>query len=278
MNQKNVSRLSKALQLKREIIGLKYIYFEHEYSELDMQEYGKKTSFCMMVRKAMDGTAFKACGENFGCRCASEALGIDEEMECVESGQRYYSICLYESRAVAKAVQRDIARIKHRIYGVALGPLAEMPDADVVIFMANPYQLMRVVEGYTYKFGTPHNLSLAGNQGVCADLGAKPFESNDLNFSVLCAGTRQMCKWGDDEMGVGMPVQMFDPFVDGVISTLNYIEYPDRKKKILDSLDTPDELGITIDPAVHYGKLGKEYVRPAEYALLKKGDINAENQ
>lgn len=42
MNQKNVSRLSKALQLKREIIGLKYIYFEHEYSELDMQEYRKE--------------------------------------------------------------------------------------------------------------------------------------------------------------------------------------------------------------------------------------------
>ena len=97
-------------------------------------------------------------------------------MECVESGQRYYSLNLYESRAVAKDVTKDISRIKQKIYGVQLGPLEQLEDADVAIFMVNAYQLMRVVQGYTYKWGIPKNLYMAGNQGGCAALTAAPFE------------------------------------------------------------------------------------------------------
>lgn len=101
----------------------------------------------MMVKHAMEGNHFKAALEHFACRCAIEALGLEEEMEGVESGQRYYSLKLYESRAVAKAVTRDISRIKQKIYGIEIGPLEELEDADVVMLMVNAYQLMRVVQG-----------------------------------------------------------------------------------------------------------------------------------
>lgn len=271
MENLNVSKLEKSLGLKRHVIGVQFVYFKSEYEALDIPDYNKKTSFCMMVKAAMDGDVFKASANNFGCKCAIEALGIEEEMECVESGQRYFSIGLYESRAVAKAVTKMICRIKQHAFGVVLGPLENMEKADVVIFMTNAYQLMRVVQGYSYKFGTPQNITMAGNQGVCADLCAAPFEKNDMNFSVLCAGTRKMCKWGVEEMGVGVPIQMFAPLVDGVINTLNYIEYPEHKKEIRIRLDSPDELGIVIDDNLHYGKMGKEYVRPSEYDKLKYG-------
>lgn len=273
MENRNVSLLNKALGLKRHVIGVRFLYFSSDYKKLEVKEYGRKTSYCMMVKHAMDGNHFKAMAENFGCRCSLEALGLDEEMECVESGERYYSIKLYESRAVAKDVTRDISRIKHRIFGVELGPLEEMEDADVVIFMTNAYQLMRIVQGYSYKFGIPKSLCMAGNQGVCADLTASPFEKNDLNFSVLCAGTRKMCKWTDDEMGVGVPIQKFAPLIEGIIKTLNYIEYPNRKQEIRDRLTEPDELGIVIDDELHYGKLGKEYVKLSLYEHAKNGGV-----
>ena len=270
--RKNADFLNKMLGLDREIIGVRFLYFSDDYKQLDVDEYGKKTSYCMMVKSAMSGKHFKEKAENFGCRCAIEALGIAEEMPCVESGERYYSIKLYESRAVAKAVTRDISRIKQSAYGVEMGPLRDVEDADVVIFMVNAYQLMRVVEAYSYKYGIPKNVHMAGNQGVCADLTAAPFEQNDLNFSVLCAGTRKVCGWRDDEMGVGVPVQQFKPLVEGMIQTLNYIEYPERKAAIRSRLDASDELGIEIDDDLHYGKLGKEYVSPALYQKKKDGD------
>ena len=114
---------------------------------------------------------------------------------------------------------------------------------------------------------------MAGNQGVCADLTAGPFEKNDLNFSVLCAGTRRMCAWGDDEIGVGLPIQQFEPLTEGIIQTMNYIDYPNQKDAIRARLVSPDELGVTVDDNLHYGKLGKEYVRPDMYEKLKSGEL-----
>ena len=273
MKNRDVNRMTKALGLRRKIIGVRFLYFKHEYDKLSVEEYGRKTSYCMMVKHAMEDNCFKAKLENFGCRCALEALGLDEEMECVESGQRYYSLNLYESRAVAKDVTKDISRIKQKIYGVQLGPLEQLEDADVAIFMVNAYQLMRVVQGYTYKWGIPKNLYMAGNQGVCADLTAGPFEKNDMNFSVLCAGTRKMCAWEDDEMGVGLPIQQFEPLTEGIIQTMNYIEYPTQKDQISERLDDPMELGVAVNKNVHYGKLGKPYVRPSVYEQLKNGEL-----
>ena len=227
----------------------------------------------MMVKHAMDGNHFKAKLEHFACRCAIEALGLDHEMDCVESGQRYYSLNLYESRAVAKDVTKDISRIKQKIQGIEIGPLEQLEDADVVMFMVNAYQLMRVVQGYTYKWGIPKNLHMAGNQGVCADLTAGPFEDNEMNFSILCAGTRKMCAWGDDELGVGLPIQKFIPLTEGVIQTMNYIDYPNHKDEISKRLDDPMELGVAVDKKLHYGKLGAPYVRPSEYKKLLDGEV-----
>ena len=111
---------------------------------------------------------------------------------------------------------------------------------------------------------------MAGDQGVCADLTAAPFNNNDMNFSVLCAGTRKMARWEDDEMGVGLPIHQFPGLTDGVLQTLNYIEYPDRKQKIREVLDSPDELGIEIQDQLHYGKEGKIFVNPQKYQEMKE--------
>lgn len=270
MYHREVNSLKKALLLRREIIGVRFLYFKQEYDELEIEEYPWKTSYCMMVRHAMDGHHFRAGKRHFGCRCAAEALGIEEEMKCVESGERYYSIKLHESRSIAKAVTERVARIKQDIYGIEIGPLQTMERADVVMMMTNPYQLMRVVEGYCYKFGPVKNLQMAGDQGVCADLTAAPFNNNDMNFSVLCAGTRKMARWEDDEMGVGLPIHQFPGLTDGVLQTLNYIEYPDRKQKIREVLDSPDELGIEIQDQLHYGKEGKIFVNPQKYQEMKE--------
>lgn len=272
MKNHDVEKISKALGMERYIIGLRFLYFKHEYEKQEVEEYRRKSSYCMMVKYAMEGNHFKAKLEHFACRCAIEALGLEDEMECVESGQRYYSLNLYESRSVAKAVTKDIPRIKQKIYGICLGPLESMEDADLVLLMVNPYQLMRIVQGYSYKWGIPKNLSMAGNQGVCADLTAGVFERNDLNFSVLCAGTRKMCSWKDTEMGVGLPIQLFSPLVEGVIQTMNYIDYPKQKAEIRKRLSDPMDLGVEVDDSLHYGQLGKPYVSPDSYRKLINGE------
>ena len=68
MKNKDVNRMHKALRLNRYIVGVKFLYFEHEYKNLELQEYGRKTSYCMMVKHAMEGNHFKAALEHFACR------------------------------------------------------------------------------------------------------------------------------------------------------------------------------------------------------------------
>lgn len=80
MKNRDVNRMTKALGLRRKIIGVRFLYFKHEYDKLSVEEYGRKTSYCMMVKHAMEDNCFKAKLENFGCRCALEALGLDEEL------------------------------------------------------------------------------------------------------------------------------------------------------------------------------------------------------
>ena len=70
MKNTDVNRMTKALGLQRKIIGVRFLYFRHEYDNMDVAEYGKKTSYCRMVKHALDNNCFKAKFENFGCRCA----------------------------------------------------------------------------------------------------------------------------------------------------------------------------------------------------------------
>lgn len=272
MKNIELNRFKKALRLKRHVIGVRFLYFPSDFENNPAPKSKYKVSYCKMTRLAMDGNHFKANHTNIACRCAAEAIGLERKMEGVNSGQRYFSLNLYESRAVAKAVTDTIENIDQTIVGIEMGPLEEMEEADLVLFMCTPYQLMRVVQGYSYKWGIPKNISMAGNQGMCADLTAAPFVHNDMNFSVLCAGTRKMCGWGEDEMGVGLPIQQFTPLTEGVLATMNYIEYPDHKQAIRDSLTTEDELGLPIDDSLHYGKLGHAYVDPKSYEAMKKGN------
>ena len=80
MKNNDVNRMTKALGLRRNIVGVRFLYFKHEYDNLELEEYGRKTSYCMMVKHAMDGNHFKAKLKHFACRCAIEALGLDDEM------------------------------------------------------------------------------------------------------------------------------------------------------------------------------------------------------
>lgn len=42
MKNTDVNRMTKALGLQRKIIGVRFLYFRHEYDNMDVAEYGKK--------------------------------------------------------------------------------------------------------------------------------------------------------------------------------------------------------------------------------------------
>ncbi|PLX31165.1 MAG: hypothetical protein C0604_07940 [Clostridiales bacterium] len=119
------------------------------------------------------------------------------------------------------------------------------------MLIVNPYQAMRIIQGYSFHYGAPKNLKFSGNQGICLECTAAPFENNDINVSVLCSNTRFSAKWDDSELGIGLPFNMFDRVVDGVVRTINPSETDKRKNGVI---KRSNDIGCHIDV-----KLGENY-------------------
>ena len=143
-----------------------------------------------------------------------------------------------------------------------------MEETDVVMFLCNAWQMMRVVQGYTYHHGMAKNIGMIGNQGICADLVSRPYMMNDLNISVLCAGARINTKADDGELGAGMPMHLFWDIAEGVLVTVNPAMENQRKEALENRLENKDELGFEIE----YGKMYASYAKDGKYPeqLYKK--------
>ena len=59
---------------------------------------------------------------------------------------------LYSDLVIAREVCKNTMPITQKIYGLEIGPLAEMEEADVVIVIGMAEQIMHIVEGYTYHY------------------------------------------------------------------------------------------------------------------------------
>lgn len=263
MNLKEKTKqLNCALGLKRNVIGVKFIFDESEYNQFDVNELDGMASYCYMVKLASEGGSFKACNTNFKCNSSAIALGIRPLNNKIISGNQYYSYKTYDSLSRAKGVQREVTYINHKIYGIAIMPLENFHvEPDVVIIIANNYQTMRVVQGYTYSHGVAKNIKLCGNQGVCSECTATPYETNDMNLSMLCSNTRFSCQWDDAEMGIGLPFNKYGSLVDGVLKTINPMELDEKKKEII---KRAKELNVEMDVEV-----GKNYFN-SSIGFIKK--------
>lgn len=262
MKQYNVNRLVKVLNLKDEIVGIKFIPYKKEYDYLAaIQQLDKRVTYCNMVRRAFDGNIFKVKVDNFFCDYSAYALGLKKPKEFVTSGRSYYASKLYETNAVSRKAVESMDYLQQDIYGMIIGPLKNLQDADVVILLADTYQTMRIMQGYAFKYGMPQNLKSFGNQAMCSDLTGKPFFANDINVSFLCAGARKYAKCSNGQLGVGMPVGLFDAIAEGVVMTLNPVEDRKEKEALRQRLEKSEqeELGIVLDMDSDYGEFITAY-------------------
>jgi uncharacterized protein (DUF169 family) len=196
----------------------------------------------------MSGTSVKALKENFGCLASARALGIVAVDEMVSSGRHYRRLGLYQDLVTSKNVQKNMTVCRHRAFAVMIMPLEEFDEEpDVVLIVTRPYNAMRIIQGYTHAYGYHTGFKVAGNQALCSECTAYPFESNNINVSLLCSGTRHMAGWGDDEVGIGLPFNKFMPVVDGIYKTLNPTEPNEKKAEIESRLKEQGRTDIEIE-------------------------------
>jgi uncharacterized protein (DUF169 family) len=232
----DLAKITCALELSRQIVGIKFIFTREDFAAAEAKELTGKIAYCVMVASATRGHAIKAAAENFGCFGGARALGIVELDENYTSARHFDSLGLYQDLATAKNVINNLTCCQHKAYGVMIKPLSEFRQEppDVVIIVANAYNAMRIVQGYTYIYGTNTAFKLTGNQAICSECTAYPFESNNINISALCAGTRFKARWKDDELSLGLPFNKFSGLAGGTYATINATD-PNEKKSLVEA-------------------------------------------
>ena len=246
-----IDKVHCALALKRKIVGVKFLFSQEEFEQAEAKPLTTKMPYCVMVKRAMLGNDIKAVLKDFGCLASARALGIIEPDEFFLSGRHYNRLGLYRNLTVSKNIRRNMTICRHQAYGILVKPLENFAtEPDTVLMVCTPYEAMRLIQGYTHQFGYYGNFKMAGNQAICSECTAYPFESGNINISMLCAGTRYMAGWKEEELAVGMPFHLFEPLVEGLWQTLNPTE-PDRKKKKIE-----ERLGLSEDNdlIIEYGR------------------------
>lgn len=219
-----VKSLKNTIGLTREPVGITFLFTEEEYKDYPVEETKAATAYCVMVKQAaVGGKAIKCRLEHHRCDGATTAFALEPSTERIESGQEYFSYKLYASLSIARRMRASIKSL-HRMpvttYGLAIVPLCQCERTpDIVIFMTNALQSMRMVQGYEYFTGKKPVVDMGAMQGMCSELTVSPYLTGEMNVSVLCPSTRMLCKWNENDMAVGLPFELLEQITEGVEAT-----------------------------------------------------------
>lgn len=229
-----VDKLYCALQLERKAVGVKILKDSAQFESADGISLKSPINYCQMIAAATKGNRIKAKNEDFLCRSAPRVLGIESAKLYNDHGANWARLGLYKDAKLSSKVREGLVYAEEEQYGVLVAPIEQFEAVpDVILIAANPYNCMRIVQGYAYHYGMPESVNLIGNQAICLECTGRPYILKDMNLSLLCIGTRHRAGWKDDEMAVGIPGEQFDNVVDGIVNTINLMEN-DHNKEIIE--------------------------------------------
>ena len=229
----SVDRLYCTLDLNRSAVGVKLLKTEEEYENAEAISLKRPINYCQMVAAATHKNCIKAKEADFKCQSGIRVLGINPTDFKNSQGENWVRLGLYQDSEVAGTVRKELVYLTEPCFGVLVAPIEKFKDyPDVILVIVNPYNSMRLIQGYAYSYGMPKSINMIGNQAVCLECTARPIGVQDMNTSMLCIGTRHRAGWKDDEMAVGIPGSQFASVVNGLMCTLNQMENDSNKKII----------------------------------------------
>lgn len=226
------------LDIERMPVGVKFIYSEEEFDSFDADFRETKIAYCNSIHLASIGEKLKLIEEHQACFNGSVALGFKEYPEKMTSGKARLSKGIYHDLETSKSVSEDMIFNDKKPYGYVVMPLKEFEiDPDVVLVIGKSYSIMRLIQGYSFKYGYSPNIKTVGLQAVCHDITTYPMMTNDVNITFLCPGTRLVANWEMDELGFGIPFSKWYDVIEGVVKTTNPFVRNPIKKEIKKKLD-----------------------------------------
>ncbi|WP_416334993.1 DUF169 domain-containing protein [Anaerococcus sp. DFU013_CI05] len=226
------------MSLDRCPVGVKYLNSKEEYDSIQASVRKTKVTYCNSVNLASRGEKLKLLKGHQACIGGSTALGFEKYNEDMLSGKTRLKRENYADLETSKSVSDEMKFNDNYIYGVLVSPIDKMEvEPDVIIVIGKSYNIMRLIQGYSYNYGYATSIKTVGLQAICHDLTTAPIISDSVNISFLCPGTRLVADWQPDEIGIGISFSKWYKTVQGVVSTTNAFVRNDEKEKIIKKLD-----------------------------------------
>ncbi|NMB13874.1 MAG: DUF169 domain-containing protein [Gallicola sp.] len=243
--KESVSQIESYLDLDRKPVGVKFFFDKESFDNFEVDQRDRKVTYCNSVQLASKGQSMKLTKENQGCPNGAFALNFTDVPDPIASGKGRFKKGIYKDVETSKKINDDMMFMKERPYGIAVMPLENYDtEPDVVIVVGSSYNVMRIIQGHGYHNGYTTNLRTVGLQAVCQDLTTYPYNSEDINISLLCPGTRLVADWVPNEIGIGIPFKKWYEIVDGIKETINPFERNKNKEAIKERLE---ERGLSSD-------------------------------
>lgn len=237
------------LGLSRQPVAIRFCSHDADYQASPYHEPVNGLPYCTAVAKATAGGRYKMDAAHCRCGAAATALGLQPLDEYRASGQLYVDLKVYRDLAVSRQIVQDMVYCPTSNRGVEIGPLEKsIFTPDMILLILPPKAGMRLLQGYAYHFGQLKDIKMAGMCAICQECTSYPYVKGSMNVSLLCAGTRCVGRWAQQELGVGIPYSQLLQVIDGIWQTVDAMEPDQEKKRILEDCL---RLGISA-PAIHY--------------------------
>ena len=186
-------------------------------------EKGKPARHCEMVQTArLERAQFYATADEQTCKGGAAVMGIIDMPENVANGEFYHKLGAFASVEAAKSTVDLIPKADSKSKAVLYAPLESAEFApDMVIVLGNPKQAMQIVQADIYKEGGRIETGVAGKQSLCGDIVAHTLNTDSIQLSLACAGSRSHAKVADNELIVGIPAGRMEQLVNSLEKLLS---------------------------------------------------------
>lgn len=220
MDMQSIHKMSQelidSLKLDTSPVAVTIIPNDKEIPDGIEQVDGEK-HHCKMIDEARkEKTIRYSLLENQKCDIGAAALGLSKHCGEIQKGDFYYYLNCFSSIEGARKTMNEMPMMPSMsAKAIIYAPLEKAPvGPDVVVIVAKPKIIMRISQAILYKTGGNFNSSLSGLQSFCSESVVRPIQQKQANLSLGCEGSRMFTSFDDDEMIVGIPIEMLEDVVD----------------------------------------------------------------
>ncbi len=223
MDVKKINRygqeLVECLKLTTSPVAVKLVPTGGEIPE-GIERVDEAMRHCQLVdRVRRTGEEFYTLGEDQTCKGGAGAMGLGEMPAKVASGEFYYKKLKQFSTpgAARRTIDRVLKLPPNSTEAVLYAPLEKTSfTPDVIVVICNPRQIMLLTQAMMYKTGGRIEASFAGKQSLCSDGVVQAYKEGKIGVTVGCSGSRTYTKIADEEMIMGIPVELLADVASGL--------------------------------------------------------------